>query len=148
MQPKLKWQKHKGGIWTVSKFPFFTLVLKQCNRNSHSIISTTIMKKLLLITLLLTLFNVTFGQTSITALHKAHKVANYYNPATQVYTKLYYTEAGIVKVVMDSVSKHSYELHKNSHTIPTNLRGLISVYYRNKTKRFSHTQMLRATKQL
>lgn len=30
MQPKLKWIKHKGGIWTVPKFPFFTLVVKQC----------------------------------------------------------------------------------------------------------------------
>ncbi len=29
MQPKLKWTKHKGGVWTVPQFPFFTLIVRE-----------------------------------------------------------------------------------------------------------------------
>lgn len=108
------------------------------------------MKTSFLLFVLLILSNVAFGQRCPIAngLYKAHKITNSYDSITGIYTKSYYTELGVVKVVMDSVSKASFELHKLGHTIPTNLKHCVIVYHKGKYKKFSPSQMLQSTHQL
>jgi hypothetical protein len=81
-------------------------------------------------------------------LYKSNSISHIYDGRTQTYTKIYTTDLGTVTLVMDSVSVSSYKLHRYSHTIPTNIRHYITVKWNGKLKRFSHTEILKSTKQL
>ena len=101
--------------------------------------------------ILLTLSSVAFGQSRCpiaNGLHKAYKVENSYDSTTNTYIKIYHTQLGVVKVIMDSVSKTSFEIHKFGHTIPTNLRNAVTVYHNGRYKKFNQSQMLKSTHQL
>ena len=104
-----------------------------------------------LIIILLTLSSVAFGQIKCpisNGLYKAYKVENNYDSTTNIYTKIYHTQLGVVKVVMDSVSKSSFEIHKLGKTIPTNLKHSVIVYHNGRYKKFSPSQILESTNQL
>lgn len=113
-----------------------------------------VLSPLVAIAAMLILFCVSAKAQNITkcpvteGLYKYKSLTHQYDSVTKVYTKIYETELGFVSLIMQDVCKESYELHRYGHTIPTNLKHNVVVKWRNRYKRFTHTQILRSTKQL
>ena len=123
-------------------------------KNTFEIISNTFhsvkpLIYLLVIVALLALTTTAFAQTCPIkqGLYKSTSIGHIYDDRTQVYTKIYATDLGTVTLIMNNVSVESYKLHRYSYTVPTSTKDII-VKWNNKLKRFSHTEILKSTKQL